>query len=212
MPFRLVFKYHSTLHIVAYYSLAQPTFLRTTLQCMEIIPTHKLYPFLRTCSCQQLSICSYKAPSQSTETRLYTPSGKGKFCGLSQLLTGSLVSLSSHSAGKRKGKFHPITGHEGPEGEQMYSCTLPSISALDGGGWSTPRPGRFTPGKHPVPIVQEAGWVFPVMCLCIKRLELGANQWPVPEIKKDLICTSVTVPCGLQGLLIITVIIIKFYQ
>jgi len=25
------------------------------------------------------------------------------------------------------------------------------------GGWSTPRPGRFTPGKDPVPIVQEAG-------------------------------------------------------
>ena len=32
----------------------------------------------------------------------------------------------------------------------MYSFTLPSISALDGGGWSTPRPGRFTPGKDPV--------------------------------------------------------------
>jgi len=26
------------------------------------------------------------------------------------------------------------------------------------GGWSTLRPGRFTPGKDPVPIVQEAGW------------------------------------------------------
>ena len=26
------------------------------------------------------------------------------------------------------------------------------------GGWSTPRPGRFTPGKDPVPILQEAGW------------------------------------------------------
>ena len=26
------------------------------------------------------------------------------------------------------------------------------------GGWSTPRPGRFTPGNDPVPIVQEAGW------------------------------------------------------
>jgi hypothetical protein len=25
-------------------------------------------------------------------------------------------------------------------------------------GWSTPRPGRFTPGKDPVLIVQEAGW------------------------------------------------------
>ena len=31
-------------------------------------------------------------------------------------------------------------------------------SALDVGGWSTPRPGRFTPGKDPVFIVQEAGW------------------------------------------------------
>ena len=40
----------------------------------------------------------------------------------------------------------------------MYSSTLPSTSALDGSGWSTPRPGRFTPRKDPVPIVQEAGW------------------------------------------------------
>ena len=39
-----------------------------------------------------------------------------------------------------------------------YISTLLSTSALDGGGWSTPRPGRFTPGKDPVPIVQEAGW------------------------------------------------------
>ena len=37
----------------------------------------------------------------------------------------------------------------------LYSS---STSALDGGGWSTPRPGRFTPGKEPVPIVEEAGW------------------------------------------------------
>ena len=54
-------------------------------------------------------------------------------------------------------KFLPIIGHEGPVGEQMYSSTLPSTSALDAGGWSTPRPGRFTPGKDPVPIVQKAG-------------------------------------------------------
>jgi hypothetical protein len=31
---------------------------------------------------------------------------------------------------KCKGKVHPRTGHEGPEGEQMYSSTLPSSSAL----------------------------------------------------------------------------------
>ena len=47
----------------------------------------------------------------------------------------------------------PTTGHEGSEGEQTYSSTLPSTSALDGGGWSAPRPGRFSPEKDPVPIV-----------------------------------------------------------
>ena len=55
--------------------------------------------------------------------------------------------------GKGKGKALPITGHEGPEGEQMYSSTLPLTSAQDGGGWSAPSPGRFTPGKDPVPFV-----------------------------------------------------------
>ena len=40
----------------------------------------------------------------------------------------------------------------------MYSSTLPSPLALDAGGQSAPRPGRFTPGKDPVPVVQEAGW------------------------------------------------------
>ena len=39
------------------------------------------------------------------------------------------------------------------KGEQMYSSTLPSTSTLDGGGWSTPRPDRFTPSKDPVPVV-----------------------------------------------------------
>jgi hypothetical protein len=40
----------------------------------------------------------------------------------------------------------------------MYSSILPSTSALDGGGWSTPLPGHFFPGENPVLIVQEAGW------------------------------------------------------
>ena len=61
--------------------------------------------------------------------------------------------LNCKDKGKGKGKFLPITGHEGPEGQQMYSCTLSLTSALDGSGWSTPRPGLFTPGKDPVPIV-----------------------------------------------------------
>jgi len=53
--------------------------------------------------------------------------------------------------GKGKGNVHPRTGHEGPDGEYMYSSTLSLTSALDGDGCSTPRPARFTPGKDLVP-------------------------------------------------------------
>jgi len=55
-------------------------------------------------------------------------------------------------------EVHSRTGHEGPEGEQMYSSSLSLTSALDGGEWTTPRPGHFTPEKYPVAIVQEAWW------------------------------------------------------
>jgi hypothetical protein len=43
-------------------------------------------------------------------------------------------------------------------------------SALEGGGWSAPRPGRFTPGKDPVPIVQEAEWAPGPAWTCAKNL------------------------------------------
>jgi len=39
-----------------------------------------------------------------------------------------------HGVSKGKGKVHPRTGHEGSDGEQMYSSALPSTSALDGVG------------------------------------------------------------------------------
>ena len=45
-----------------------------------------------------------------------------------------------------------------PRGEWRYSSTISLTSELDAGGWSTPRPGRFNPGKDAVPIVQKAGW------------------------------------------------------
>jgi hypothetical protein len=41
-----------------------------------------------------------------------------------------------------KGKLHPGTGHEDPEGEQRYSCALPGE-----GWWPTSCSGRFNPGK-----------------------------------------------------------------
>ena len=57
-------------------------------------------------------------------------------------------------------KVHPRTGHEDPKGEYSYSSTLSLTSVLDGVGWSTPRPGRFTPGRRPGTHF-IGGWVGP---------------------------------------------------
>jgi hypothetical protein len=58
------------------------------------------------------------------------------------------------SKGNRSnGKVYTTTGHVDIVWEQRYSSTLSLTLALDGAGWSTPRPGHFTPGKDPVPIV-----------------------------------------------------------
>jgi hypothetical protein len=40
----------------------------------------------------------------------------------------------------------------------MYRFILSLTSALDEGGWSTPRLGRLIPWKDPAPNVQDAGW------------------------------------------------------
>jgi hypothetical protein len=49
---------------------------------------------------------------------------------------------------KSKGKAHPRTRREDPEGECTCNSTLSLTSALVGGGRSTPRPGRLTVGKE----------------------------------------------------------------
>jgi hypothetical protein len=54
----------------------------------------------------------------------------------------------------KEAKVHRRTVHEVPEVGQRYSSTLSLTPALDGGGWLTPRPGRFNHGKVPVPILQ----------------------------------------------------------
>ena len=46
-----------------------------------------------------------------------------------------------------KTKVHPITGNAGPDGEQMYSCTLSLTSALDGLGGQRHSPVILPPGK-----------------------------------------------------------------
>ena len=58
---------------------------------------------------------------------------------------------------ENKGKFHPRTGHEGTEGS-TWTPLLFSNLGQDGGCWSTPCPGSFTPDDDEVYIVREAGW------------------------------------------------------
>jgi hypothetical protein len=48
---------------------------------------------------------------------------------------------------KGKSDRYHRTGREGPKEEQRCSSTLSLTSALDQGGWLTPRLGRFTPRK-----------------------------------------------------------------
>jgi hypothetical protein len=47
-----------------------------------------------------------------------------------------------------KVKVHPRIGYEGPEGKWRHSSTVSLTFALDGDGWSMPRPGHFTPRKE----------------------------------------------------------------
>ena len=67
--------------------------------------------------------------------------------------------LINHPSYKDKRKVHPRTGHEGPEGEYMYSSTLTLTSAL-GGGWVVNATSQklYSRERDQVPIVQGAGW------------------------------------------------------
>ena len=61
------------------------------------------------------------------------------------------------------------------------------------GEWSAARPGRFTPGKDPVPIAQEAGWV-PGLVLT------GGKSRPHRDSIPDLPArSSVAIPTELPG-------------
>jgi len=68
------------------------------------------------------------------------------------------VSLTScKGKGKGKGKIHPRTGHEGPEGEQVYSSTLPSTLALKGVGGQSQDPAALPPVKNRYPLYRRLG-------------------------------------------------------
>jgi hypothetical protein len=56
-------------------------------------------------------------------------------------------------------KFYPVTGHENPEGEQMYNSTLPSTSALDEVGSQRHDPAALPRERPSTQCI--GGWVGP---------------------------------------------------
>jgi hypothetical protein len=80
-----------------------------------------------------------------------------------------------------KANVYPTTGHEGPEGKQRYTSTVSLTSALGADGWSTPRHGRFSPGKNSVPIEYEAGWAPGPVCTDAGYLASHRNLIPGPS-------------------------------
>jgi hypothetical protein len=88
-----------------------------------------------------------------------TDSGPGTIGTKNKRSWRYFVWLFINNGPHNKGEVHPITGHEGPEVEERYSSTLSLTSALDGGGWSMPRPGRLPPGRPGTNCT--GGWVGP---------------------------------------------------
>jgi hypothetical protein len=69
----------------------------------------------------------------------------------------SFIKFSTLTGTERKGKYLPRTGYEGPEWKQTYSSSLSLTSALNGDGWSTPRPGRFSQEKNRYVLYRRLG-------------------------------------------------------
>ena len=62
------------------------------------------------------------------------------------------------------------------------------------GGWSTPRPGRFTPGKDPVPIVYEAGLAPGLVWTGAENLVNTRIRSPYRTCRSKSLCYLIPVP------------------
>ena len=94
----------------------------------------------------------------SVAQEMYRNLTKSRFLE-SEIQNTSFPKINTMSCGKfYLDRFHPFTGHEGPQGEQGYSSTLFLTSALEGGEGSASPPGRnIPPGKTRHPLYRRAG-------------------------------------------------------
>ena len=92
-----------------------------------------------------------KLSDPTTYVRCHSPN-ISKVCVLLTKCTQDLR-VMFHS----KGKALHRTGHEGPEGQHIYSSTLPLTSALDGVDGQRHAPGALSPGKTRYPLYRRLG-------------------------------------------------------
>ena len=88
---------------------------------------------------------------------IYSPPPSGKMLWYLDQATFTSFHIFSHAEIPLKCTIHPWTGHEVPEGELRYNPTLSLTPTLDGGRWSTSRPGRFTLGQTRYPLYRRFG-------------------------------------------------------
>ena len=69
----------------------------------------------------------------------------------------------------------------GCEYKPTMGCDAERKKKLEGGEGSASRPGRFTLGKDPVPIVQEAGWASGPVSTGAENLALHRDSIPGPS-------------------------------
>ena len=109
--------------------------------------------------------------------------------GLWMLSFGSLLTFCDSTYWckvKNRGKVHPCTGTEalyrpyGPQGSRGIALLFHYHGTRRGWVVSvTPRP-LFTPGKDPVPIVQEAGWAPRPVWTVAKNLAPSPHRDSIP--------------------------------
>ena len=68
-------------------------------------------------------------------------------------------------------------------GEQIYSSTLPSTSALDGLGGQRQTPAAL-PWENPVPIVYEDGWTPQPVWMVVKNLAPHRNSTTLFQLQQ----------------------------
>jgi hypothetical protein len=81
-----------------------------------------------------------------------------------------------------KGKFYPITDHEGPERESRYRSNL----VLDGWVFNAMYRQLYLSRKRPLLIVQGVGWAPGLDWLCSEEsrptwIQSAASRYPVPR-------------------------------